>query len=269
MEELMWNKLQNCLSLNVYLQVFGDHLEPSFAWNIHFLYDGWLETKAEAWLKCECSDLMQAQLTDDRLEGKDVNISLQNEAFANLLGNIADRRDMKQRKNFSSWWDKALAKIVRIVKLFLRCINLYLINLTVQAQRLCTFCLVIDSIHKLGLQAASISQTYFFPHKFAFLLAWNEPLGKSSKVGLDIKLFLHVDLFVVWLHVAHLGRKLELKAIEVVIAESLVALDLTETIDFDELVWGLLEIEVELLWDSLLRLDGVLKFVVGFILMLW
>lgn len=78
-------------------------------------------------------------------------------------------------------------------------------------------------------------------------------------------MLLHVDLLVVWLHVAHLGRKLELKTIEVVIAEFLVALDLTETIDFDELVWGLLEIEVELLWDSLLRLDGVLKFVIGLI----
>lgn len=45
---------------------------------------------------------------------------------------------------------------------------------------------------------------------------------------------------MVWLHVAHLGRKLELKTIEVVVAESLVALDLAKAINFDELIWSLL-----------------------------
>ena len=70
---------------------------------------------------------------------------------------------------------------------------------------------------------------------------------------------------MVRLHVARLGRKLKIKAIEVVVAEPLVTLDLAETIDFDKLIRGLLEVEVELLWNALLRLDGVLEFVVGFV----
>lgn len=111
------------------------------------------------------------------------------------------------------------------------------------------------AIHQDAEVVTSISEVSFL-HMIPDSFIIDESLSKHAQIGLNLEVLLNIDLLLLEIDIAQLGRKLQLKSINEVITNPLVTFNFAEAVDLIFLIGlngSLSKLEMKFFGKFLLR----------------